>query len=69
MTLPEGIERYLTPQEVAAILNVSVYSVYRHFADVPGVVVLDKQRKRGRCHKTLRIPLSALKYFANPTPS
>ena len=61
--------QYLTPKEVAEILRISVYSVYRRFENVPGVIILDKERKRGRTHRTFRIPPSALEYYANPMPS
>ncbi len=58
-------EEYLTPQEVAMILRVSVDSVYRMFINVPGVMVLGKMRHSRRPYRTLRIPRSALRYFEN----
>ena len=39
---------YLTPQEVASILRISVDSVYRMFLDVPGVLVLGNMRNKRR---------------------
>jgi hypothetical protein len=56
---------YLTPQEVASILRISVDSVYRMFLDVPGVLVLGNMRHKRRPYRTLRIPRSALHYFEN----
>jgi hypothetical protein len=58
-------EEYLTPQEVAAILRISVDSVYRMFINVPGVMVLGNMRHSRRPYRTMRIPRSSLRYFEN----
>jgi hypothetical protein len=58
-------EEFLTPQEVATILRISVDSIYRMFIDVPGVMVLGKMRHSRRPYRTLRIPRSALSHFEN----
>ncbi len=56
----------LTPAQVAAILQVSVDSVYRWFADQPGVYDVGSRedvRRHKRAKRKLRIPMSAVVKF------
>jgi hypothetical protein len=55
------LDRYLTPQEIAASLQVHENTIRRMFADIPGVLKLTTQRRRGRQpYTTLRIPRHVL---------
>ncbi len=56
---------YLTPEQVGELLQISPDSVYRYFSNVPGVLVLARNRKGYRQHRVLRIPRSAIAHFAN----
>ncbi len=58
-------EHWYTPHEVAEILRVSVDTVYRHFGNIPGVIVLVQERKRGRTKRTIRIPSPAIDRLRN----
>jgi hypothetical protein len=53
-----GLERVLTPQEVAVWLSVDESSVRRWFAGRPGVLRLGSEK-----YNTIRIPLAVLKGF------
>lgn len=57
----------LTPNDVAAILNVSRNTVIRHFREYPGVIDLSshcRPAKRGqRAYRTIRIPRYVLERF------
>ena len=56
----------LTPQQVAAILQVSVDSVIRRFSSVAGVIDLGTDedcRRRKRRYRILRIPRTVLERF------
>jgi hypothetical protein len=61
--MPSDLEFY-TPQEVAAILKVSSDTVYRRFADFPGVIDLGSPEDRfKRRYRVLRIPREVLAKF------
>jgi hypothetical protein len=50
-----------SPEEVAALMKISVKSVYRLFADEPGVVLLGHEEKMHvRRKRSLRVPHSVL---------
>jgi len=58
---PETRFDYLTPQQVAKILNVHLNTVLRRFGECPGVIDLATPPKRGkRPHRMLRIPRGVL---------
>jgi hypothetical protein len=52
-------EQHFTPGEIAKQWNISVYTVRRMFADVPGVLKLGTKNK----HVSLRIPGRLLKAY------
>jgi hypothetical protein len=55
---------FYTPQEVAAILKVSLDTVYRRSSDFPGVIDLGSPERRfKRRYRVLRIPKEVLARF------
>jgi len=56
--LPLVAEKHLSPQEIADSWALSVDTVRRLFEKEPGVLVIERQRNRGRRYRTLRIPQS-----------
>ena len=57
---------YLTPMQVAKILNVTHYTVMRRFSKEPGVIDLtpkDKKKPGTRRKRLLRIPRGVLSRF------
>lgn len=54
-------QQYLTVAQVAERLNVSLWSVYRKFAKLPGVIDLGSEETRfKRRYRVLRIPQAIL---------
>lgn len=61
---PAAFPEYLTAFEVAAILRVSEDTVYKRFADQPGVIDLGTPERRFKRRKrVLRIPREVLDKF------
>jgi hypothetical protein len=59
--MQENDPEYLTPQQVAEKLNISLSTVMRRFADEPGVVDIGPKSGRDtRPHRVLRIPRGVL---------
>jgi hypothetical protein len=58
------ISEFMTPQEVADILKVSVDTVVRRFEDFPGVIDIGSEETRHkRRYRVLRIPREAVQKF------
>jgi hypothetical protein len=57
------LDRFLTPQEIAASLQMHENTIRRMFADIPGVLKLTTQRRGRRPYTTLRIPRHLLDRF------
>jgi DNA invertase Pin-like site-specific DNA recombinase len=56
------MEDFLTAKEVAALLKISVDTVYKRFADARYVVNLGHEKKlHRRRYRILRIPMSAIR--------
>ncbi len=59
-----GLERLLTPAEIATAWSLDVSTVRRLFLDQPGVMKIGATGRRGkRDYTTLRIPLSIAEKF------
>lgn len=52
-----GLERLLTPQEIAGAWQLDVSSVRRIFQDEPGVFKITNGGRRKREYTTIRIPV------------
>jgi hypothetical protein len=52
------LERHYTPEEIADLWSLSADTVRRLFEREPGVMVIERTKKRARRYRTLRIPES-----------
>ena len=53
-----AIERHYAPDELGELWNLSADTVRRLFEHESGVLVIERERNRGRRYRTLRIPES-----------
>ena len=62
---PNGFDEYLSVEQVAQILNVSVNTVARQFENLPGTfdAVGSKEKMNKRRRRCLRIPRATLRQF------
>jgi len=59
-----GLERLLTPAEIAAAWGLDVSTIRRLFIDQPGVMKIGGAGRRGkRDYQTLRIPIEVAERF------
>jgi len=58
MNAVEPLETHLKPSEIAAAWRLHTSTVYKIFADEPGVLRIANPRRGRRSYTTLRIPRS-----------